>query len=212
MSNDTTNGYMTYAGLLELTRQAELRYAGPDAPCESALNVSGYIQMRRLNELIEREKFDCPPNPEAYGLEFDKRCFSLTGDEAKAAMNLLYGSGYPLDWHEWRNEHFGKHPNCRVELIKIEKNFGQGAWLNCYGNAVIPDPSELILNPWTVDLSTVFGDASIPQWLEAQTRKHTERNVQSAVSGIDDLMQKRAYKALGREGFKERFGYEFIDF
>lgn len=212
MSNERTNRpIMTYAWLLEKTREAELKSAGQDAPCASMLNVSGYIQMRRLNELIEREKFDCPPNPQAYGLEFDRRSFSLTREEAAAATDLLYWAGYPRTWMEWRCEHFHKHPDCIMELVRVERNFSSDTWLNCYGNALILNPNEVIQNPWTVDLSTVFGGVTIAQWLEVQTRKHTERNVKSSELGIKELMQKRAYKALGPEGFKQRFGYDFID-
>jgi hypothetical protein len=98
-----------------------------------------------------------------------------------------------------------------MELIRVERNFSSGVWLNCYGNALALDPGQVILNPWTVNMRTVFGDVTIMQWLEEQTKKHTERNVKSSEPGITALMQKRAYKALGPEGFKKRFGYDFID-
>ncbi len=89
MSNDTTNGCITWEQLVEATRKAEpLQPIKPDAansvtvtyqalladaeekkaastavdaPCESVLNVSGYIQIRRLSELIARKSLSAPP-------------------------------------------------------------------------------------------------------------------------------------------------------
>ncbi len=53
----------------------------------------------------------------------------------------------------------------------------------------------MILDPWTVELGTVFGGATILPWLEEQLKKRPE----SCIHGdLDELLEKRAYGRLSQ--------------
>lgn len=236
MSNDTTDDCITWAQLLDevqpirpdaansvtdtyqallVGQKQKVASAAVDAPCESVSNMSGCVQIRRLNELIKRERYDSPPEPVSYGREYDKRNFSLASEEQKAVAGILNVTLYlecQDDWDDWMLQHILMHPNCAPELIRVTRNFGRGARLNCFGGALVENPRELISNPWTVDLSTVFGDKSIEQWLNEQSKKHPWNGVRSRECELEDLILKRAFEALGAEGFEKKYGYPFLAF